>query len=77
MARLAPFGIGHTKPKHFATCSRWSGKPGQLGYAWKVLSRGVCDGCALGLPDCMTGRSTACTMHDEVESAASRHDARF
>ena len=50
VARLAPFGIGHTKPKHFRDMLKvvWENRD-NLGYAWKVLSRGVCDGCALGV----------------------------
>jgi len=49
-ARYAPFGLGHTKPKHFRDMLRvaWDNRD-NLGYAWKVLSRGVCDGCALGV----------------------------
>ena len=45
-----PFGIGHTKPKHFRDMLKvvWENRD-NLGYAWKVLSRGVCDGCALGV----------------------------
>ena len=48
--RLSPFGIGHTKPKHFRDMLKvvWENKD-NLGYAWKVLSKGVCDGCALGV----------------------------
>ncbi|HEY0548342.1 MAG TPA: FdhF/YdeP family oxidoreductase [Verrucomicrobiae bacterium] len=47
---VAPFGIGHTKPKHFRDMLRiaWANRD-NLGYAWKVLSKGVCDGCALGV----------------------------
>ena len=50
LSRLAPFGIGHTKPKHFRDMLKvgWENRD-NLGYAWKVLSRGVCDGCALGV----------------------------
>jgi molybdopterin-dependent oxidoreductase alpha subunit len=50
LARLAPFGIGHTKPKHFRDMLKvaWDNRD-NLGYAWKVLNRGVCDGCALGV----------------------------
>jgi len=46
----APFGIGHHKPKHFRDMMRvaWANRD-NLGYAWKVLSKGVCDGCALGV----------------------------
>src|SRR3954468_18611155 len=45
-----PFGIGQTKPKHFRDMAKvaWDNKD-NLGYAWKVLSQGVCDGCALGV----------------------------
>ncbi len=46
----APFGIGHKKPKHFRDMIQiaWRNRD-NLGYAWKVLSQGVCDGCALGV----------------------------
>ncbi len=45
-----PFGIGQIKPKHFRGMASvaWKNRD-NLGYAWKVLSRGVCDGCALGV----------------------------
>ncbi len=45
-----PFGLGQTKPHHFRDMSSivWKNRD-NLGYAWKVLSRGVCDGCALGV----------------------------
>jgi molybdopterin-dependent oxidoreductase alpha subunit len=44
-----PFGLGRTKPHHFRDMLRiaWENRD-NLAYAWKVLSRGVCDGCALG-----------------------------
>jgi molybdopterin-dependent oxidoreductase alpha subunit len=50
LRRYAPFGLGHTKPKHFRDMLKvaWDNRD-NLGYAWKVLSRGVCDGCALGV----------------------------
>ena len=46
----APFGLGHQKPKHFRDMLTvaWRNRD-NLGYAWKVLSKGVCDGCALGV----------------------------
>lgn len=42
--------MGKTKPKHFRDMARvaWRNRD-NLGYAWKVLSHGVCDGCALGV----------------------------
>ncbi|HWP67280.1 MAG TPA: FdhF/YdeP family oxidoreductase [Candidatus Limnocylindria bacterium] len=47
--RRLPFGLGQTKPHHFRGMARvaWENRD-RLGYAWKILSRGVCDGCALG-----------------------------
>lgn len=45
-----PFGLGRRKPKHFRDMAGvvWRNRD-NLPYAWKVLSRGVCDGCALGV----------------------------
>lgn len=47
---LVPFGIGQQKPKHFRDMASivWTNRD-NLSYAWKVLSKGVCDGCALGV----------------------------
>lgn len=44
-----PFGLGETKPHHFTEMLRilWENRD-DLGHAWRVLTRGVCDGCALG-----------------------------
>src|SRR5712691_13541153 len=44
-----PFGAGETKPHHFRDMARvvWENRD-NLGYAWRVLTQGVCDGCALG-----------------------------
>ena len=48
-ASLVPFGLGFTKPHHFVEIAKsaWENKGAPL-YAWRVLHRGVCDGCALG-----------------------------
>jgi molybdopterin-dependent oxidoreductase alpha subunit len=45
-----PFGLGQVKPKHFRDMAgvAWRNRD-NLPYAWKVLSQGVCDGCALGV----------------------------
>src|SRR2546425_527651 len=45
-----PFGLGLTKPQHFRDMAKvaWKNRD-NLPYAWKVLSRGVCDGCSLGV----------------------------
>jgi molybdopterin-dependent oxidoreductase alpha subunit len=44
-----PFGLRETKPRHYREMVRvaWENRD-SLGWAWKVLTRGVCDGCALG-----------------------------
>src|SRR4028118_502539 len=49
-ASKIPFGLGQWKPKHFRDMAGvvWRNRD-NLPYAWKVLSRGVCDGCALGV----------------------------
>jgi molybdopterin-dependent oxidoreductase alpha subunit len=47
---LVPFGLASKKPRHFRDMLRvaWENRD-NLGYAWDVLSKGVCDGCALGV----------------------------
>ena len=49
-ASPVPFGIGATKPHHYVEMARtvWENRR-DLPYAWRILSRGVCDGCALGV----------------------------
>lgn len=46
---LIPTGLGQVKPHHYREMMRvaWQNRD-QLPYAWRILSRGVCDGCALG-----------------------------
>ena len=48
-ASLKPFGIGEQHPNNFGEVFRaaWENRD-SAGYAWRVLSEGVCDGCALG-----------------------------
>jgi molybdopterin-dependent oxidoreductase alpha subunit len=43
------FGIGRQKPHHYREMLRvaWQNRD-ELPFAWRILSRGVCDGCALG-----------------------------
>lgn len=45
-----PYGVGETKPNHYAEMLRtvWENKRHPV-YAWRILRRGVCDGCALGV----------------------------
>jgi molybdopterin-dependent oxidoreductase alpha subunit len=49
-AGLSPNGVGHQKPNHYAEMAKtiWENRD-NLPYAWRILSRGVCDGCALGV----------------------------
>ncbi len=49
VASLIPFGVGLQKPRHFLEMARiaWENRDA-LGHAYRVLTRGVCDGCALG-----------------------------
>lgn len=46
---LRPFGLGFQKPRHFLGMLGvlWANRRHLL-HAWRVLTRGVCDGCALG-----------------------------
>src|ERR671914_1847879 len=46
----SPNGLGYQKPNHYLEMARtvWENKS-QLPYAWRILSQGVCDGCALGV----------------------------
>ena len=45
----SPIGLGYTKPNHYLEMARVVGENrDQLAYAWRILNRGCCDGCALG-----------------------------
>jgi molybdopterin-dependent oxidoreductase alpha subunit len=46
---LVPNGIGQVKPNHYLEMIKtaWRNRD-QLPFAWRILTRGVCDGCALG-----------------------------
>ena len=46
---MAIFGIGRQKPHHYREMARiaWENRD-QLPFAWRILTDGVCDGCALG-----------------------------
>jgi len=50
LERIIPLGLAARKPRHFREMAAavWDNRDA-LGYAWQVLSRGVCDGCALGV----------------------------
>jgi molybdopterin-dependent oxidoreductase alpha subunit len=46
---LVPNGLNEQKPNHYLEMARvaWKNRD-ELGYAWRILRDGVCDGCALG-----------------------------
>src|SRR5687768_1107331 len=50
LSEWAPFGLGQVKPQHFRDMAKivWENRD-NLGYAWDVITKGVCDGCALGV----------------------------
>ena len=45
-----PYGAGETKPNHYKEIVKtvWENRR-NLRYGWRILRRGVCDGCALGV----------------------------
>ncbi len=46
---LPLFGLGRTKPNHYLTMLRtFLENIDNIGYAFRILANGVCDGCALG-----------------------------
>ncbi|WP_309122336.1 FdhF/YdeP family oxidoreductase [Paenibacillus sp.] len=47
---LVPFGLGKVKPAHIRETMKvaWENRD-NLGYAARILTQGVCDGCALGV----------------------------
>ena len=48
-AGYKPFGIGEQRPKNFLEIWKaFRENRDQLPYAWRILTQGVCDGCALG-----------------------------
>src|SRR5215467_373683 len=48
-ASLKPFGVGEQRPNNYQEIWKafWENKD-QLAYSWRILTKGVCDGCALG-----------------------------
>jgi molybdopterin-dependent oxidoreductase alpha subunit len=46
---MAFFGLAEQKPRHYRELLKvaWENRD-QLPFAWRILSQGVCDGCALG-----------------------------
>ncbi|HEX2054620.1 MAG TPA: FdhF/YdeP family oxidoreductase, partial [Actinomycetota bacterium] len=44
-----PFGIGEGRPNNYLEIAKAVAENRrELGYAWRILNQGVCDGCALG-----------------------------
>lgn len=49
-ASKVPFGIGQQHPNNFLEVPRAAlESKDELGFAWRIISQGVCDGCALGV----------------------------
>lgn len=48
-AGFSPNGLGQTKPNHYLEIAKaiWRNRD-ELPFAWRILTQGVCDGCALG-----------------------------
>ncbi len=48
-ASLKPFGIGEQRPNgYFEIARALRENSDNLGYAWRILTQGTCDGCSLG-----------------------------
>ncbi len=48
-ASKKPFGIGEDRPNNYAEIfNALKENRAELGFAWRILKEGVCDGCALG-----------------------------
>jgi anaerobic selenocysteine-containing dehydrogenase len=48
-ASKKPFGLGEQRPNNYLEITKAiSDNRDQLGYAWRILKHGVCDGCSLG-----------------------------
>ena len=48
-ASWKPFGIGERRPNNYLEITRAiKENRDQLGYAWRILTQGTCDGCSLG-----------------------------
>src|SRR5215831_9996679 len=48
-AGLKPFGVGERKPNNYLEIWKaFQENRGRRRYAWQILRRGTCDGCALG-----------------------------
>jgi molybdopterin-dependent oxidoreductase alpha subunit len=46
---LSPIGLGYTKPNHYLEIAKvLRENRDQIGYAWRILNDGCCDGCSLG-----------------------------
>ena len=70
-----PYGIGETKPNHYKEMFKtlWENRD-NLPYAWRILNKGVCDGCALGVAgfhDWTLVRRAP--LHDAAQPAAHQH----
>jgi molybdopterin-dependent oxidoreductase alpha subunit len=65
-----PTGVHHQKPRHYRDILRiaWENRD-ELPFAWRILSQGCCDGCALGtagLSDWTIGGTHLCMVRLEL-----------
>jgi molybdopterin-dependent oxidoreductase alpha subunit len=45
----SPIGLGYVKPNHYVEMAKVAvANRDELGYAWRILNDGCCDGCSLG-----------------------------
>jgi molybdopterin-dependent oxidoreductase alpha subunit len=45
----SPIGLGYVKPNHYLEMAKvLAANRDELGYAWRILNDGCCDGCSLG-----------------------------
>ena len=45
----SPIGLGYVKPNHYVEIAKvLRDNSDQIGYAWRILNDGCCDGCSLG-----------------------------
>ena len=71
---MSLFGIGEQKPRHYTEMVKvaWENRD-QLPFAWRILSRGVCDGCALGTSGLSDWTLPGTPLHGAARADAPEH----
>ena len=72
MGELATDGIGLVKPNHYGEMLRtvWANRR-NLKYGWNVLTKGACDGCALGVAGLHMGAKRHPPVHARLRLLSS------